>query len=174
MPQQLGDRTFYSGSLYPLTWGEMEKKGFWIHEFDCNDLVKSEFIKTPCRKLIRFESDYTAKSIEQFDISVLSSAPVNGAYVRHDITIWQDEAAKINKDSIIGQYLLGGAVDVDIRLIRIPRQNVRSESVLKVETLREKLIAMAALNNETVPESILLKCDELEAGPVEDVVRRAA
>lgn len=174
MPQQLGDRTFYSGSLFPLSWGENHEHGFYIHEFDCDDLVKSEFVETPCRKLIRFESDLISGSIDNFDSSLLSSAPVNGSYVRHDITVYQDEAAKIDKDEIKSQYLLAGAIDADVRLIRIPRQTVRSETVLKGETLREKLVAMAALNNETVPESILLKCDELEAGPVEDVVRRAA
>jgi DNA repair exonuclease SbcCD nuclease subunit len=177
MPQQLGDRTFYSGSLYPLTWGEMEEKGFWIHEFDCDDLVKSEFVKTPCRKLARTAIDLTTENIEYLDNFIIHHASITdikNAFVRVDITAWQDEAGKINKEDIIRQYLSSGAKEADIRIIRIPRQTVRSESVLKVETLRDKLIAMAALNNETVPERILTKADELESTPAEDIIVRAA
>ena len=171
MPQQLGDRTFYSGSLYPLTWGEMEEKGFWVHEFDCDDLVKSEFIKTPCRKLIRIATDYT---IEPPEGDVIPVTDIQDAFVRADITVWQDEAGKINKEEFAKFYLDCGAKEADIRIIRIPRQTVRSESVLKVETLRDKLVAMAALNNETVPERILAKADELESTPAEDIIVRAA
>jgi DNA repair exonuclease SbcCD nuclease subunit len=169
MPQQMGDRTFYGGSPYPLTWGETEDKGFWLHEFDADDLYKSEFVKTPCRKLIRFAYDMTAG--EEVSVSLDN---VRGASVRVDITTWQDEAVTIEKDVIRTTIERAGALDADIRIIRIPRQTVRSESVLKVETLRDKLIAMAALKDETVPESILEKADELEARQVEDVVRRAA
>ena len=63
-----------------------------------------------------------------------------------------------------------GAVDVDIRLIRKPRETVRSETGLKVETLREKLIAMAELKGETVPESILEKADILEQVSPESLI----
>lgn len=177
MPQQLGDRTFYSGSLYPLSWGENHEHGFFVHEFDCDDLVKSEFFKTPCRKLARTTIDLTTESIEYLDNFIVhhaSTADIKEAFIRVDITVFQDEASKINKEDITRQYLSYGAKEVDIRIIRIPRQTVRSETVLKVETLREKLIAMAALNNETVPESILSKADILEAGQIDEVVGRAA
>ena len=179
MPQQLGDRTFYSGSLYPLTWGELEEKGFWIHEFDCDELWKSEFVKTPCRKLSRYAIDLTNENIKylsNFIIHNISTSNIKDAFIRIDITAWQDEASKINnkKDIIIREYLSAGALDVDIRIIRVPRQTVRSEAVLKVEILREKLIAMAALKDETVPESILQKADELEAGIIEEAIGRAA
>lgn len=179
MPQQLGDRTFYSGSLYPLTWGELEEKGFYIHEFDCDELYKSEFIKTPCRKLVRFNFDLTDEFADYLSLNdrLLREhydEQVNEAYVRVDITTWQDKACEIDKAAITEYLLYAGAKEADIRIIRIPRQTVRSESVLKVETLREKLIAMAALNNETVPESILSKADELEAGIAEEAIGRAA
>ena len=182
MSQQLGDRTFYSGSLYPLTWGELEKKGFWIHEIKknagkkgCPYKTTSQFIETPCRKLEKFETDYTdgINKIDDLDF-VLWLKPTEGAYVRHDITVWQDEAVKINKEKIRKCYISNGAIDADIRIIRVPRQTVRSESVLKVESLRDKLVAMAAIKEETVPESILIKADGLEAGPAEEIIKRAA
>jgi hypothetical protein len=138
-------------------------------------IVKSTFVKTPCRKLVRYTLDLTTESIDYLDNFIIHHASTTGvkdAYIRVDITAWQDEAGKINKEDVIRQYLVAGALDVDIRIIRIPRQTVRSEAVLKVETLRDKLIAMAALKDETVPESILQKADELEFG--DEAVRRAA
>jgi hypothetical protein len=105
--------------------------------------------------------------------SEIVSSECEGAFVRVDFTVWQDEAALIPKDGIKQLYLDAGALDVDIRIIRKPRQTVRSESVLKVDTLRDKLIAMAALNNETVSETILQKADELEHVPAEELVRAA-
>ena len=32
LPQQLGERTFYSGSVYMNNWGENHKHGFYLHE----------------------------------------------------------------------------------------------------------------------------------------------
>lgn len=179
MPQQLGDRTFYSGSLYPLTWGEMEEKGFWVHEFDCDDLVKSEFVKTPCRRLNRIDFDFVKypDGLEELDMVLYGTHPgteIAGCYVRCDFTVYQDQASILDKEKLTKFYLSSGAKDVDVRIIRVPRQTVRSESVLKVESLRDKLIAMAELNNETVPERILAKADALESTPAEDIIVRAA
>lgn len=176
MSQQMGDRTFYSGSPYPLTWGETEDKGFWLHEFDADELCKSEFVKTPCRKLIRLSEKHDIpEGITELGYALysLSGEELAGAYVRADITVWQDEAARISKDEIREFYLSAGAIDADIRIIRVPRQTVRSESVLKSETLRDKIVAMAAMNNETVPESILQKADRLENEPATELVRAA-
>lgn len=177
LPQELPGNVFYSGSIYPNNFGENHEHGFYIHEFDCDELYKSEFVKTPCRKLVRFAVDLTTENIEYLDNFIIhhaSTTDIKESYVRVDITTWQDEASKINKENITRQYLSYGAKDVDIRIIRVPRQNVRSETVLKVETLRDKLVAMAALNNETVPERILAKADALESTPAEDIIVRAA
>ncbi len=160
MPQQIGDRAFYSGSLYPLTWGELEAKGFYIHELDGKKLVESRFIETPIRKLMRKSEDFTDKPFN--GVTVLW--PTDGAFVRHDITVFQDDAAKIDKEAIRQAYINAGAADADIRIIRVPRQTVRSEAVLKVNTLRDKIKAMAELREETVSESVLQKADLLEYG----------
>lgn len=179
LPQQIGDRAFYSGSLYPLTWGEMEAKGFYIHTLDGKKLVESRFIETPTRKLIRFNFDLTDEFADYLSLNdrLLKEnyeEAVKGAFVRMDVTVWQDKASEIDKEATKEYCVSAGALDVDIRIIRVPRQTVRSESVLKVESLRDKLVAMAAIKEETVPESILTKADDLEVGPSEDVIRRAA
>lgn len=179
MPQQLGDRTFYSGSLYPLTWGELEEKGFYIHEFDCDELYKSEFVKTPCRKLVRIDFDFVKcpDALDELDMVLYGTHPgeeIKDCYVRCDFAVYQDQASILDKEKLTKFYLDSGAKEVDIRIIRVPRQTVRSETVLKVETLRDKLIAMAALNNETVPDGVLQKADELEAGQADEAIGRAA
>lgn len=169
LSQKLGDRTFYSGSLCPLNWGENHDHGFYIHEFDADDLVKSEFVFTPCRKMSRFVFDLTAG-----ETITLPFESVAGSSVRVDIRVYQDEAAAVGKEEITANLMRWGAIDADVRLIRVPRQTVRSEAVLKVETLRDKLVAMAALKGETVSESILRKADELEFAPAEELIGRAA
>ena len=165
MSQMIGDRTFYSGSLYPLTWAEVEDKGFWLHEFDADVLYKSEFIKTPCRKLTRFQYDLT-DDFNGYDLADRMASEnqgkISGAFVRLDLTVWQDEAAKIDKETIMKIYMDAGALDVDIRIIRIPRETVRSESVLKFDRLRDKIKAMADLREETISDEILKKADLLE------------
>lgn len=173
LPQQIGDRAFYPGSLYPLTWGELEAKGFYIHELDGKKLVESKFIETPIRKLIRVAENHAREEgIEEFGYALysFSNEDLKDSFVRADITIWQDDAAKIDKEQIKQFYLSAGALDADIRIIRVPRQTVRSESVLKVNTLREKLIALAELRDETVPESVLIKADLLEYGEEKEQV----
>jgi exonuclease SbcC len=160
--QQIGDRAFYPGSLYPLTWGELEAKGFYIHTLDGRKLVESRFIETPCRKLVRMQADMT-KGDDAFD--KIPGEKFDGAFVRMDITCWQDEVSKINKEEATALFKGLGALDVDIRIIRIPRETVRSEAVLKVDSLRDKIKAMAELRGETVTEDILKKADSLEVAP---------
>lgn len=177
MPQQLGDRTFYSGSLYPLNWGENTAHGFYIHELKGKELVKSRFIETPTKRLLRSAANYANNDVqnrtflEELDVILYEHSPdeLKGAYVRLDLTAWQDEAHLIDKEKIRQFYLSGGAIDVDIRIIRVPRQAVRSESVLKVTTLREKIVAMAEIREETVSESVLHKADLLEFGEEKEV-----
>ncbi|PKN36716.1 MAG: hypothetical protein CVU62_13360 [Deltaproteobacteria bacterium HGW-Deltaproteobacteria-2] len=167
--QQIGDRAFYSGSLYPLNWGENTEHGFYIHELDGHKLIESRFIETPAKKLIRLDHDFTKNDYPPI-YEVGSSFEWKDAFVRYDITTWQDEAAKIDKENIRQFFILSGALDADIRIIRIPRETVRSESVLKVNTLREKIKAMADLREETVSESILQKADLLEYGEEKEQV----
>jgi hypothetical protein len=127
--------------------------------------ITSKFIETPTRKLVRLSDDFV-KSEESGD---RSPEALKDAHVRLDITVYQDEAASIDKEHIEGGYIALGAKSVDIRIIRVPRQTVRSEAVLKVNTLRDKIKAMADLRGETVSESVLQKADLLEFGAEKEV-----
>jgi exonuclease SbcD len=163
--QRLGAHTYYSGSLYHQNWGELEAKGFFIHEFIEEELTSSRFIETPAKKLLRLQEDFTADVGHMELDAVLYSygrEELSGAYIRCDFTVWQDQAEEIDKEKIKEFFLSAGTLDVDIRIIRVPRQNVRSEAVLKADRLRDKIQKMAELKGEQVEWSVLMKAELLE------------
>jgi DNA repair exonuclease SbcCD nuclease subunit len=174
---------FYSGSITGLNWGELSDKGFYIHTLEGKKLIETRFIKTPSRKLIKLSEDLTnvqeltdVLGIPLMGMLLAGDAPVDvkDAVVRVEFKVFQDEATKINTDEIKASLISSGAKEADIRLIRIPRENIRSQKILKLTTLREKLIEMAALKNETVPTSILEKANMLESEEADKIVREVA
>lgn len=181
--QQLGDNIFYSGSIYRTTWGEMDDKGFYVHEIDQIPgdnrlhLTESRFELTPTRKLLKFKEDLTKEHvIEELDVLLYAYGPaeLQNAHMRVEFKVYQDDAQKIDAEQIKNFFLSGGAKEVDVKLVRIPRENVRSQNILKLVTLREKLIEQAALKKEDVPESILAKADLLETETSEAIVAHVA
>ena len=182
LPQQAGERTFYSGSIYAKDWGENHKHGFYIHvagrgytltEEKKQTVCESVFIETPTRKMVRLQHNFVeCPPLDELDVVLysLDREEVDNAVIRCDFTVYQEEAATIDKEMIKNFYMSAGAVEVDVRIIRVPRETVRSETVLKVETLREKLIAMAEIKGETVLKSILEKADILEEVSPESLI----
>jgi exonuclease SbcD len=164
--QRLGDCAFYSGSLYHQSWGEMENKGFWIHEVREDILDGSWFVETPTKKMVRFKDDFTTDD----QPGPISLSGVAGAFVRYDVTIWQEAAAGFAKEEVRKAFMDAGALDVDIRFIRVPRHNVRSEAVLKTERLRDKIQKMAELKGEEVEWSVLSKAESLEGRVPEELI----
>lgn len=131
--------------------------------------IESRFIKTPCSKLIRVSADFTNGDPNIFD--QVKGQDFTEAAVRLDYRVFQDEAGKIDKEKIQETFMAAGAKSVDLRLIRVPRVTVRSEAVLRVQGLPEKLQAMAEIRGEQVPAGVIVKADRLESLPGEDVVR---
>jgi DNA repair exonuclease SbcCD nuclease subunit len=182
--QQIGNNIFYSGGITGLNWGETTDKGFYIHEFEGKQLVDSRFIKTPSRKLIKLSEDLTGDHgpadilglplTELFRTEECAPVDVKDAVVRAEFKVFQDEAPMINIDAIKASLMSSGAEEVDIRIVRIPRENIRSQKILKLTTLREKLVEMAALKNEVVPERILAKADMLESENADNIITRIA
>lgn len=169
--QQIGENIFFSGSPQNNTWGEMSTPGFYIHELDKNGLT-SRFIPTPSTKRLRINNDFTEEN-GLTDITMPDG--IQGAIIRHDIKVFQDEAVKIDAEQIRQKFITGGANEVEINIIRIPRGNTRSKTILTLDRLRDKLIEKATLNGgEIVPESILIKADLLETETSERIVEIAA
>ena len=145
-------------------------------------VFKSRYFDTPSKKTVRMSDNFASPAAACLDrstgatitdclIGKVGSAPdVAGTVVRHEIKVWQDETALVDKKQIKELYLAAGALDVDIRLIRIPRHNVRSEAVLKTERLRDKIQKMAELKGEEVEWSVLSKAESLEERVPEELI----
>ncbi len=179
--QKLEPNIFYSGSITGLNYGELEDKGFYIHTLEGKNLIESKFIKTPSRKLIKLSEDLTGSQdltdlsgIPLMEMLLAGDAPVDvkNAVVRVEFKVFQDEAAKINLDEIKASLMSSGAKEADIRIIRVPRENIRSQKILKLTSLRDKLCEMAKLKNEIVPPSILEKADLLESEKSDKIITR--
>jgi len=187
MNQKIGKNIFYSGSIYRKDFGELEDKGFYIHEFVDFELLKtadSEFIKTPTRRLVKIEVDMTETDLTEIDDDLVKifvdslrncRDPETGeqkTFVRIIFTVYQNDVEKIDKRAIMEWFAGHGIENVDIRTSIIPRENVRSENLLKLETLPDKLIEMENLKGETLDESIIEKAKILEADTQEDIVKQ--
>lgn len=154
-PQQIQKNIFYSGSPWALNWGEEYTHGFYMHTV-CDGLLESEFIKTPATYLQRYSFDTTAGKNE----FIFPSSGDPNTIMRVDITCWQDEVDLIDKAFI--RQELSWAKNVDIRINRVPRGNVRSEAILVAETLCDKITARAALNGGPPSPAIIQKAKALE------------
>lgn len=171
--QVIPPNIFYSGSIFRVDWSELEDKGFYVYTLGDNlakDGMVYKFIPTPSKKYVRAEIDTTGGgSFDDIDMGYLN-LQVKDSYARIDITVFQDEADKIDKHLIEEDIMSRGALDVDVRITRIPRENVRSEKILKLSTLRDKLVEQARLRAEEVPETILEKADLLETTNHDDLI----
>jgi DNA repair exonuclease SbcCD nuclease subunit len=166
LPQELPGSVFYSGSIYANNIGEDHEHGFYIHRIDHLEKV-SRFASTPCRRTIRFKRDMTEDQTEPFYVD-----GVAGAHVRYELTTWQDEAGEIDKAGIETMLMEAGALSADIRIIPIPRENVRAESVLAATTLREEIQEMAKLRGEEIEPDVLLKAEVLEGTAPDELLGR--
>lgn len=175
--QKIRDNIFYSGSIHRKTFGETEDKGFYIHEIFSGNL-KSKFILTPTRQKITIREDFTKADIETADGFICdyifgNSELLEGSFVKVELKIWQDEAGQINQAELERSFLSAGAARVDINLIRIPRETVRAARVLTMDRLRDKLVEMAALRDESVSDAILAKADLLESTNHDELIQVA-
>ncbi|MFH2074226.1 MAG: metallophosphoesterase [Pseudomonadota bacterium] len=169
--QEVAPNVFYSGSIYRENWGEQEEKGFWLHGWE-DGQPWSEFVETPTKKLLRAPADLTLEDVLSTDSALymhmcsFSDQEIKDASVRVELKVWQDEAAKISKEGVEALLKDQGAAEVDIRIIRVPRETVRSANIMKLHSLRDKIQELASTRGEEVAPEILEKADQLEAGGV--------
>lgn len=171
--QWIEPNIYYAGSIYRENWGEQEAKGFMIHDLH-HAGRESHFVETPTRKIRKIEIDTTTGGeLDSLDLSIIPDIarnPIAGASVRVEIKTWQDDAAKIDQDAI--RNLLADASEVDIRIIRVPRETVRSIEVTKAQGLAEKVKILAKTRGEEVPPGVLEKAQALEVLPAEKIMEQ--
>jgi len=168
------DNIFYAGSLFANNFGEKEDKGFYIHNinkpkgtlepsFNKWD-IQSRFIKTPAKKLVTVRANLTK---ENFDPIIDES--VKGASIKIELSMFQDDKFSINLDEIKKQYLDAGATEVKLITAHIPRENVRSESIMKLSTLPDKIEEGAKIKEESIPEGVLDIAHDFETLPEKEI-----
>ena len=181
--QQIGQNIFYPGSLFATDFGEMEAKGFYVHNLELVDMAHhweitgSEFIHTPSPLLIKLKNDLlNVQTKDGANIAILSTLQTLNnnphAIIRHEIKVYQDMAHTINEESIkkmVAEKI--GPREYQMNIIRLPRPNVRSARVLEVETLRDKLKTRAEIINEPVTEEILGKADLVENSEPDEIYK---
>lgn len=176
--QLIKPNIYYSGSIYRKDFGEQSPRGFLVHDILPTGR-ESHFVETPARKLFRDKMDFSLDDevcgggIENLStiLDSIDAKEIKDAMVRIELTTWQDEAEQIDRESVKVAYMDAGAQDVDVRIIRKPRANIRSEKLLKLSTLREKIQERAAINGEDVGESVLSKADDLEVRQGDEIVQ---
>jgi hypothetical protein len=161
---------FYSGSIYRANFGEMDDKGFYIHDIRPAELdsfvVSSEFVLTPTRKLIKVREDATKMDINGALAAMhmaVTPDDLADAHIKVEFKVWQDEASQINQAALERSFLDAGAAWAQINLIRIPRETVRAARILTMDRLRDKIAEMAAVRMDSVSDEILAKADLLES-----------
>ena len=178
--QWIQPNIYYAGSIYRENFGEQEDKGFYIHEYydGQRPAFESRFISTPTRKLRKIEIDTTSGGeLESLDLAIIPDIarnPITGASVRVEIKAWQDEAALIDRAAIEKLLMESGAESVDIRIIRVPRETVRSTEIMQLSTLPDKVKELARTRGEGVPASILEKADLVERLPQDQILERVS
>ena len=170
--QKIGENIFYSGSIYRKDFGELEEKGFYLH--DLNQGMKpitrvSRLIEIPTRNLVKLSLDLTnGNSLEEV-LWRCSLEDVRGAFVLLELKVWQDEAESLDLQLI--EKELEFAEDLKWKIQRVPRETVRSAKLLELARLRDKIREMALLRKEEAPESILAKADMLESMEADEVYK---
>lgn len=172
--QELFQGCFYSGSAYRQDAGEVEAKGFYIHEIG----QTSRFITLPCRNLIKISEDFTNDGDDLREMDSLfygyEKEEIEGANVSIKLKFWADESNMVNVENIKKFFMSAGANRVDVRCIRGHRGNVRAARVLELSRLRDKVLEQATLRGEQVAESVLIKADSLDQETREQIVNAVA
>jgi DNA repair exonuclease SbcCD nuclease subunit len=170
--QEMRGNVFYSGSIYRKNFGELESKGFYVHEVT-TDSIHSSFIETPTSLRLVLREDFTKKDIRDLELVIYTYGPdeLKGALVKCEFKVWQDEAGMVNQAELERSFLDAGAAKADVSLIRIPRETVRAAKVLQLVKLRDKIMEMASLRMEKVGDEILAKADLLESTDPEELIQ---
>ena len=165
MHQEVEPGMFYSGSLIRKNHGEDDDKGFYIYDLSMGK-GNPKFTKTPSDRLLRIREDYTTPNSDTADIdmSLYSYDPedLKGAILKVELTFWQDEGLEHTRESLEKFFEPCGCQSINVQIIRKPRENIRSQEILKAESLSEKVQLLADQNKEEITPGVQSKCEMLE------------
>lgn len=183
LAQQIpGLPAYYSGSAFPVDWGELDQKGCNLVEIDpsfvgagsglyCSTVTRIDFPHAP-RKKICVEAIRDASS-PGFDYDTdLSACKLDGYDVWLSIEADRETSERIDCDaelvSLVDEY--GANPESRVTLQILPTETVRAAEITEQKHLREKVAVYAEASGESVAnaKSVLAKADALEAETVGD------
>jgi len=173
LSQEVEPGMFYAGSLIKKNHGEADDKGFYIY-----DLEKAKgnptFINTPTDRLLRIRWDFTAEGRTADIEDVLNQyrgPDITGSILKVELTFWQDEYMEWTRDNVESWFAPLLPESIDVQIIRKPRENIRSQEILKAESLSEKVQLLADQNKEEMTPGIQTKCEMLETMNQEECIK---
>ncbi|MBN2531872.1 MAG: metallophosphoesterase [Spirochaetales bacterium] len=152
-------KAWYSGSAYPVDWGETDRKGFNLvelkpgvgNQINLPQITRIPFPHPPRKKIV-LSSPGTLpdkKEIEGFQVWLDIKVPKDGK--EPDISYHHSMLMNIGA-------LTGSKVTVSI----IPVETVRAGGIQEVKRLKDKVKIYAENSNQKITEVILEKADLLE------------
>ncbi|MFH1984809.1 MAG: hypothetical protein ABIL58_23455 [Pseudomonadota bacterium] len=163
---------FYSGSTQINTWGELDAKGFWMHEVAEYGWTH-KFIQTPTRRRIMVVKDFTSSGLDDPAAALAEKLPaadddiLTGSMVQARVKYYRDDAVKLGDETIRSAF---PGAEVDIARHPVDRENTRSTKLTEVDRLRDKIQARAELTGEPIPDGALAAADLLEDHDAETVI----
>ena len=158
----------YSGSLIRKNHGEDDLKGFYLYNTEYLKIDHGpRFIQTPADRLLRIREDFT-KPDSGIDLGVgihlnaYDAEELKGSILKVELTFWQDEGLEHTRESIEKFFEPCECQSINVQIIRKPRENIRSQEILKAESLSEKVQLLADQNKEEITPGVQAKCERLE------------
>jgi exonuclease SbcD len=151
--QQYGNM-FYSGSIAKLNAGEVEDKGFWVHEMTETGL-KSSFEIIPTRDIIRKDFEGLPGIDDLPEVT-------KDALVRIIYRVSEEDVHTVNEQEIRDKILALGASEVRIERSIIPKQEVRAAGISGLVSLADKFTKSCEMAGLEVTSPILQKVEMLQ------------
>lgn len=163
--QQMGPRTWYSGSPSRSTFGETDEKGYLVVDVAPGEPPIVNRRRTPARRFCTLKAKWENGALAWEKPEDLER--VGNAEVRVQVEYAEEDAATAPLEAIEAEMRTRGAVDVKLQKKPVPRIRVRCEEILTAKTLEDKARAYWGSLNGAAPapeqqERCLAKLGELQ------------
>ena len=154
----------YEGSIYPKTWGEVDKKAFSIVELEKReegDLFEKAAFSVNRKEIVFLHAPM--KKITSIWPELPEESEYQGFKVWIKIMVEKSRRSEIDTDKILNKIVLTGA-DPESRITKevISEETTRAAEIIEKKTLFDKVEVWARNTEVKLSEGIKEKCERLE------------